>query len=79
MSHKHFFFPKHIRSRLLEFCLECEHHEAVQRERVVSYCKLENCYSENSDCVLDKALDEFLERNEVKSIHIINKALHGRS
>ena len=61
---------------ILECCLECEHHEIFHD---VSYCSRENCYSEMSDCVLAQALKKFLEENEVKSIHLINKAKHGRS
>ena len=60
---------------ILECCLECEFHK-VDKE---SYCSRENCFSENTDCVLTQALDKFLEENEVKSIHLINKAKHGRS
>ena len=65
--------------RLLECCLDCEHHEAIETEDIVSYCSREKCYSELTDCVGMQALDDFLEKNEVKSIHIKNKALHGRS
>lgn len=76
--------------KVLECCIKCEFHEIVQMQRghpdhpvgeveYMSYCTRENCYSENSDCVLTQALDKFLEDNKVKSIHIINKELHGRS
>jgi hypothetical protein len=69
-----------MKYRILKCCLECEFHEfkeSIRKE--LSYCRNENCFSENTDCVLNKSLDKFLEDNEVKSIHLINKAKYGRS
>lgn len=59
-------------------CLDCEHHKVDERNDC-GHCEKENCYSVHSTCIVNKALEEFEKTQEVKSIHLINKAKHGRT
>jgi len=65
---------------IFDVCLECEYHEVDERNDS-GYCNkpTEQCYCAYSKCIWNKAAVEFEERHVVKSIHLINKAKHGRS
>lgn len=65
---------------ILGHCFGCKFHKIKgEKKPETSFCEKENCFSQNSDCVLAKALEEYLKKTEIKSIHIINKEKYGRS
>jgi len=50
---------------LLKSCSNCKFHEIKQNgngEGKISYCARENCYSQYSKCLANKALSQFLEQ-----------------
>jgi len=48
---------------LIKSCSQCKYHEIKQAEKEqMSYCARENCWSQYSKCVANKALNRFLEQ-----------------
>lgn len=45
--------------------MDCQFHEI--QENAISFCKKENSYSMHTDCVISKALENFLEYNKIES------------
>jgi hypothetical protein len=53
---------------LIRTCFNCKYHEIKgEEENQTSYCSRENCWSEYSKCVANKALDRFLEQETSES------------
>ncbi|MGQ9656039.1 MAG: hypothetical protein ACUVXD_18440 [Thermodesulfobacteriota bacterium] len=51
---------------LLRSCLICDHHEVRLEDEVrKSFCQKENCWSRYSKCVVQRALERFLEQDRV--------------
>ncbi len=49
---------------VLRSCLMCDHHEIRLEEEVrKSFCHKENCWSRYSKCVVQRALERFLEQD----------------
>jgi hypothetical protein len=48
---------------LIKSCLDCKFHEMKkEEEEKTSYCRRENCYSRFSKCIVEKALERFLQQ-----------------
>ena len=48
---------------IIQSCLACKFHLAKHEEKErVSYCQKENCWSQFSKCILNKALNRFLDQ-----------------
>lgn len=48
---------------LIKTCHDCRYHEVKQeQEDQMSYCSRENCWSEYSKCIANRALSRFLEQ-----------------
>jgi hypothetical protein len=53
---------------MIKFCLPCKFHEIKKgEEKPMSYCARENCWSQFSKCVANKALNRFLEQESSES------------
>ena len=53
---------------LIKSCLSCKYHEIKHAEKEqMSYCARENCWSQYSKCVANKALNRFLEQETSQS------------
>ena len=51
---------------LLKPCIDCQSHEVRHQSAPLSYCRKENCFSEHSRCITNKALRQFLRENRVR-------------
>ena len=48
---------------LIKSCSGCRYHEIKRvEEKPISYCARENCWSQYSKCIANKALDRFLKQ-----------------
>ena len=46
---------------LIRTCSQCKYHEVKHEEDIqMSYCSAENCWSQYSKCVANRALNRFL-------------------
>jgi len=53
---------------ILKACLRCPHHIVKQDGREeISFCQKEHCFSEFTKCIARKALERFLDQEEMKS------------
>lgn len=51
---------------MLRSCLICDHHEIRLEEEVrKSFCNKENCWSRYSKCVVQRAVERFIEQDRV--------------
>lgn len=53
---------------LLRPCLNCRHHEMRHESRPISFCSKENCFSQHSRCINQKAIQQYLKENQVKQV-----------
>jgi hypothetical protein len=53
---------------LIKTCLDCKYHEIKPgEEERASYCARENCWSQYSKCLANRALHRFLEQETWES------------
>ena len=53
---------------ILRSCLSCSDHEIREElDSRVSYCLKENCWSQYSKCVANRALERFLESERIEA------------
>ena len=53
---------------IIKVCFDCKFHDIRREEEMQnSYCRKENCWSEYSDCITEKALKLFLNEEKQSS------------
>ncbi|MFP3870171.1 MAG: hypothetical protein ACLFVT_04720 [Syntrophobacteria bacterium] len=53
---------------ILKPCLDCQYHEIRHQSMPMSYCTKENCFSQHSRCIINKALRQYLNENQVQGV-----------
>ena len=63
---------------LIKSCLSCKYHEIKHAEKEqMSYCARENCWSQYSKCVANKALNRFQNKKLHKAIDLTQPLLNN--
>jgi hypothetical protein len=62
---------------LIKSCSNCKFHEIKQEgKEKISYCARENCYSQYSKCLTNKALSRFLEQESGENARTFSAVTH---
>jgi hypothetical protein len=62
---------------ILRTCLSCTHHKVREElETRVSYCLKENCLSQYSKCIAERAIEQFLKRDRLEAYHSFSALAH---